>query len=287
MKFRTELSPAAIQPSLQFDDSVMILGSCFAENIGQRLLRGDMSVLINPLGIQYNPLSIEKNVRYFCGVESFDESELFENQGLIRHWDIHSRICKKTHKGTLEQVHAAIEQGHHFIQKANWLYLTFGTAHVWFRNDRPVGNCHKRPGGEFTRTILSLEECTASLQRIVYFIREINPDIGLVMTVSPVRYKRDGLIASQRSKSTLLLAIDQLCHNTEHAHYFPAYELFVDDLRDYRFCTSDLVHPSEMAINYIWNKFQQCAISSKAISHIQQAERKYRQNQHQPMHKQK
>ena len=136
------------------------------------------------------------------------------------------------------------------------------------------------PSSEFQRVRLSIEECHTSLTALIQMARRLNPSLNVVLTVSPVRYKRDGLIESQRSKSTLLLAVDRVCQALTNVHYFPAYELVIDDLRDYRFMDSDLVHPNGMAIDYIWHKFQQCAVSTSALHSLKTGEKEWKRHQH-------
>lgn len=280
MKFRTEISPDPIQPPLQADDGVMILGSCFAENIGHRLLRGGMAPHLNPLGIQYNPLSLQKVMAYLSGEIEFQSTEIFEHQGKFRHWDVHSKLCGNALNDTESKIKCAIENGRQFLAQSNWLYVTLGSAHVWYRGGRPVANCHKLPNSEFQRRRLSFEESVNALKQLIQKARRIKPDLHVLLTVSPVRYKRDGLIESQRSKSILLLTIERLCDELQGVHYFPAYELMIDDLRDYRFFERDLVHPSDVAVDYIWDKFQQCAVSSAAISALRVGEKAWRRQQH-------
>ena len=280
MKFRTELVPNPIQPPLRVDDRVLVLGSCFAENIGRRLLRGGMMAHLNPLGIQYNPLSLQKVMSYLSGEADFQADEIFEHQGRFRHWDVHSKICGFSLNDTEVRIKTAIENGRQFLAQSNWLYLTLGSAHVWFRGEHPVANCHKMPGSEFQRRRLSFEESVDSLQRLIQQARCIKPDLHVLLTVSPIRYKRDGLIENQRSKSILLLTIERLCGELQSVNYFPAYELMIDDLRDYRFYERDLVHPSDVAVDYIWDKFQQCAVSSSAISALRIGEKAWRRQQH-------
>jgi hypothetical protein len=270
---------------LEIQDEVMILGSCFAENIGNKLKDGGISTHVNPLGIQYNPLSMEKNLRYFAGLDQFNPNEIFEQAGRFRHWDLHSRLCGTSKRETVEMVELAIAKARRILKKTTWVYLTLGTAHVWFHDNRPVANCHKVPNNEFERKRLSTVECLAALNRMVDTIRQINDGANILLTVSPVRYKRDGLVSSGRSKAALLLASEELCNIRDRTHYFPAYEMLIDDLRDYRFYERDLVHPSNLAIDYIWQKFQQCAISSKAIEHVDRTARQLRQQRHKPHEK--
>lgn len=280
MKLRTELSPPIISPTLEANESVLVLGSCFAENIGKRLKRGGVEASVNPLGIQYNPLSISRILAYISGMIDFDEGEVFERLGLYRHWDVHTRLCASTRELTIKQISTAIAEGVEFIKNARWLYLTLGSAHVWMRGERPVGNCHKMPNALFSRHLLSVDQCALALTEHLTHLRHLNPDLHVMITVSPVRYQRDGLVDSQRSKATLLLAAHQVCDQLEGVHYFPAYELLIDDLRDYRFYARDLVHPSELAVDYIWDHFQRCAISTSLLERINANERAARRAQH-------
>ena len=258
----------------------MVLGSCFAENIGQKLEAGGVTTCINPLGIQYNPLSLTQTISYLCQDTTFDEDEIFEHQGLYRHWDVHTRLCATDRNIMISHVHDAIDRGSEFVKRARWLYLTFGSAHVWMRGERPVSNCHKKPGHEFTRCLLRVEQCVQTIRSSLSMLRSINAELQVVMTVSPVRYQRDGLVDSQRSKSTLLIAVHDVCDELVGVHYFPAYELLIDDLRDYRFYKRDLVHPSELAVDYIWTRFQQCSISPQLVEQMRNHERAVRRAQH-------
>lgn len=282
MKFRVELTPPKIEPALNPSDRVCVLGSCFAEHIGERLARGEISTVVNPLGVHYNPLSIARTLDYLSGARQFDDDEVFEHLGLARHWDIHTRLCGATRAETLQSVHTALNAASAQLRTSQWLYITLGTAHVWQRGDRVVSCCHKRPQAEFTRRLLTVSESVEALRRSVEAVRALNPALRVLVTVSPVRYLRDGLIESQRSKATLLLAAHELVDRIE-ARYFPAYELVIDDLRDYRFFERDLAHPSEFAVEYVWRALLNSACSSETRAHLVAGERATKRSRHRPL----
>lgn len=272
--FRTELHlrPANIQ--IIFGDELLTAGSCFSENIGVKLLESKFSVLTNPLGAVYNPVSICKLLE----AESLDDAKLVEVGDQWYHLDFHSQFTGRD-KQTLETVlKLKIKEVHDYMARAKVVFITFGTAYAysWAASGEVVANCHKIPQKNFRKQLLSLEEMQAAFLRLKTKWLQVNPSIQFVLTVSPVRHIRDGIAENQLSKSLLRV----LCHELiqrEHVEYFPAYELMIDDLRDYRFYKTDMIHPSEMAEDYIWGKFQQSYFSDstkkvvKEWSKIQQA----------------
>lgn len=283
MKFRTELTPQPIKPSLLYTDSLLFIGSCFAENIGERFQRFGQTCTINPLGIQYNPVSIKKNIAYFSGTKQLDQKNIFHHNNRYRHWDVHSRICHPSELETKSNISQAINEGQEKLKHCQWLCITLGSAHVWEHKGEVVSNCHKRDQRDFDRRRLEFKECTDELDEIVCLATAVNPEINILFTVSPVRYLRDGLIENQQSKSTLLLSVHQVCKRyPQQAHYFPTYELFMDDLRDYRFVGPDLAHPSSAAIDYIYNKFLLCAVSTQGLDFLKLGEKIHKLKSHVP-----
>ena len=282
MKLRAEITPEPITPTLEPSDALLVLGSCFAENIGARLVRGGAEALLNPLGIQYNPISLARTLDYISGAEAFNADEIFEHQGLARHFDAHTKMCRPTRAETETLINSALSEANEHLRRARWLYITLGTAHVWRHGERVVSCCHKRPQAEFTRALLTVEESARALTESVERVRALNPSLQVLITVSPVRYLRDGLIESQRSKATLLLAAHELVERLG-ARYFPAYEMIIDDLRDYRFFERDLVHPTPLAVDYVWNALLDAACSPSMRAHLAAGERAARRAQHRPM----
>ena len=256
--FRTPLPVSPAPFRISHDDRLMLVGSCFTEHIGARLLAGKFSTLTNPFGIVYNPASIVGCLeRLWAENQIFSETELFEHAGLWRSWEHHGHFAQADKNAALTNINNAYRAGSDWLQRSNRLLLTFGTADVFAlrATDQVVANNHKMPAAHFTPRRLSVSEIVDGTMGILQKIKTSNPDLQVIVTVSPVRHLREGAVANQRSKATLVLACEQICQNLPFAHYFPAYELLLDDLRDYRFYASDMVHPSEVAVDYIWQAF--------------------------------
>ena len=256
--FRTHLPLPKYDFGINHSHHVMCLGSCFAENIAQKLQNFKFSTLLNPHGILYNPVSIEKSLNQLRSAHQFSESDLLGHQGLWHSFDHHGQFSMPDQKDTLKKINERLEEGHHFLKNANRLIVTLGTANVFVykKSGEIVANCHKLPGNEFERKRLKVETIVKKLSPIFSKLKTEKPGLHIITTVSPIRHIRDGLVENQRSKATLLLALDQICADLEFVHYFPSYEILLDDLRDYRFYEADMIHPNEVALNYIWDIFK-------------------------------
>jgi hypothetical protein len=238
--------------------------------MGQKMNHIKMKALTNPIGILYNPESMHKVLLQVDKENINFDATFIQRNGLWHSLMHHSQFShpeRKILKHRIEQAHSKTKNA---LQKSKWLVLTFGTAFTYRHLERDiiVGNCHKIPGKEFLRNRLNLDACVQSIEQIVRLVKKINPDISILCTVSPIRHLRDGLVENQKSKATLLLAIDQIIQRNDSVHYFPSYEILMDDLRDYRFYAKDLTHPSETAIDYIWSIFSNAILSddSKKLS---------------------
>lgn len=267
MKFRTEIKIGRSGLQLGIDRPVALVGSCFADNIGERMRRCLWNAQ-NPTGVLFNPLSIAKNLEMILlqgdSDSSFKES-LFECNGIWHSWLFDSSIS-----GSAEYIDGKYRQlmkdFPELIRQGGTLIVTFGTAWCYYlnlRTDYVVANCHKQPASMFTRRMASVEEIAEKWRLLLGRLKKNYPDLNVIFTVSPVRHVRDGLHGNQLSKATLLLAIDRLCQEYDFCSYFPAYEILNDDLRDYRFYADDLCHPSETAVEYIWEKFIECYIRAE------------------------
>lgn len=232
---------------------LLMLGSCFTTEIGSRLIADGYDACVNPTGNVYNPLSAAQTLRNLETGRRYDASELIEVQGLWRSLDHHTRLAADTPQEALNRINRSMEIGQKALAKATHIIVTFGTAYVFERNGRVVCNCHKLPAREFVRRRLSVDEIRNAWQPII----DSYPDKTFIFTVSPIRHVADGLHGNQLSKATLLLAINSL----RNARYFPAYEVLMDELRDYRFYADDLVHPSADAVSRIHQLFTQCWLS--------------------------
>lgn len=257
MQFRTELILPKAKRPISYADRMLLMGSCFSENIGNWLSDHFMDVLVNPFGILYNPASIAHSLRLLTEEKNYTEADLFEHQGLFRSFDHHSRYSAPTAAETLQLMNESREAATEQLREADLLLITFGTAWVYALKEegRTVSNCHKLPERLFERRKLSVTEIVSEWSALIEHLTAINPKLQIIFTVSPIRHIKDTLHGNQLSKATLLLAIDELQAAFEQVSYFPAYELLMDDLRDYRFYASDMVHPSETAVSYIQSKF--------------------------------
>ncbi len=270
MKFRTAID---IDPrhkgEISLDQSLIMLGSCFTTNIGERLLRCGFDVSVNPFGTLYNPLSIEHSISNAISLRNYTEKDLVTDpQGICHCLDFHSAFSSDNPETVIMRANQAIHDCHEKIKACHWLIITLGTSYVytWKANGEVVANCHKLHPDDFERILMSPSEVEASLDRLIKSVRSVNNDAKFIFTVSPIRHKTDGLHANQISKASLLLAIDHIKDKHDNVIYFPAYEIMMDDLRDYRFYDEDMVHPSQVAIKYIYEMFADMFMSDKTIN---------------------
>lgn len=276
--FRTPVGipdfPAGIDHNMQ----LMGMGSCFIEHIGGQLRELKYRWLENPLGIVYNPLSMAGGLQRIMQGIPLSESDLFLHQDVWHSWDFHSRYSHPDRKLARDRMNASIEEAQLFLHKTDWLMLTFGTAFVYRRkeNGTVVANCHKVPQTQFDKFLPDPGEFLSAWVALIRDLRILRPDLKLLLTVSPVRHKSDGFIENQRSKARLILLTEELCRRLDGVFYFPAYEIMIDELRDYRFYADDMLHPSEVAIGYIWKRFEENLIGvsgrqlNKNIAFLQQ-----------------
>lgn len=264
--FRTIFPPFRSDISISHNDRTLCIGSCFAEQIGGRLERLKFPALVNPFGIVFNPVSIGRSLeRLLSPSAAFTETDLVEHQGLWHSFEHHGRFSHPDKSLALGGINQVFSTAKAFLDNTNRLVVTLGTAHVFVlkKTGEVVANCHKIPAGEFERRRLSVSEVVAVLLPIFEKLKSEIPTLEIIATVSPVRHLRDGLSENQRSKATLLLALDEIGQQLPYLHYFPAYEILLDDLRDYRFYAEDMAHPSPQATDYIWQYFSQAFFDEK------------------------
>ncbi len=287
-KFRTTLPPTSSGVKISHHDSVLCLGSCFAEHIGKRLQKLKFSTLINPSGIVYNPVSLAGSLNILLTSASFSEADLFEHMGLWHSFAHHGTFSHPDKKTALGNINRSLTEARAFLSKTSRLLVTLGTAHVFIfkKSGRIVANCHKVPAEQFERRRLSVEEVTEEILPVFEKLKQRLPQLEIVTTVSPVRHLRDGLTENQRSKATLLLALSQICSQLPFVHYLPAYEILLDDLRDYRFYAADMIHPNTVAVDYIWQHFGQAFFDAETSELCRQIERIVSAAEHRPFHRQ-
>ena len=279
MKFRTEIEVAPFAERIEHGAKIFTLGSCFAESISERLLRAKFSVTTNPFGVLFNPLSIASAIERLDNTKAFAVCDIREGREGFFSFDAHSSLDGKTHTEIFANLNQAVAQGSKALHDAEWVILTFGTAWVYEREGRVVANCHKQPAKEFERRRLSVKEI---VERYKTLFEGILRDKQVVLTVSPVRHLGDGLQDNSVSKAILRLAVEELVEKYGNAHYFPSYEILIDDLRDYRYYADDLAHPSKMAVEYVWERFCEYALTDKARELLPKIEQIVAASQHRP-----
>jgi hypothetical protein len=257
MRFHTETSIPEYPFRIDHQSNVLLLGSCFAENIGARLAHYKFDVVQNPFGIVYNPLSLLHAVRVFVGDKTYTEADLHFANGRYFSYDHHSRYSAASAEETLANINSQLAAARKMLPQTKVAFISLGTAFYWWLNDanRVVNNCHKQPAKLFKQRRASVEEVRSALTETVLLLQRAAPGIQVVFTISPIRHLKHGSAGNQLSKATLMVAAQELAEGMENVHYFPSYELLLDDLRDYRWYEEDLIHPNKMAIDYIWEKF--------------------------------
>ena len=279
MRFRTEISLQPLAEGIDHSAKIFALGSCFAESISERLRRAKFSVTTNPFGVLFNPFSIADAIERLNNTRAFAVCEIREGRDTFFSFDAHSSLDGKTQTEIFANINQAVAQGSKALHNVDWVILTFGTAWVYEREGRVVANCHKQPAKEFERRRLSVEEI---VERYCKLFEGILRDKKVILTVSPVRHLGDGLQENSVSKAILRLAVEQLCEQFENAHYFPSFEILIDDLRDYRYYADDLAHPSKMAVDYVWERFCEYALTDKARELLPQIEQIVSAAEHRP-----
>lgn len=265
MHFRTEYTFKERLFDLKYGDKVLSLGSCFADNMAQKLGRYFYEVESNPFGTLYNPVSIRNSLALLLNSYKFEEADLFEHKEQWHSFQHHSSFSNVSRETMLQTVNKRLQTARKYLEQADLMLLTFGTAWVYElkQSGRVVSNCHQLPANRFHRRRLTVAEIKEMYLPLIQYLKTNYPKLQLLFTVSPIRHLKDGLHENQLSKATLLLAIEALQEEVPDLIYFPAYELLTDDLRDYRFYAEDLVHPSSTGIEYVWERFKANCLSEK------------------------
>lgn len=279
MKFRTEISITPLSKGLNHGAKIFALGSCFAERVAERLSRAKFAVTTNPLGVLFNPLSIAAAIERLSDTRSFAVCDIREGKEGFFSFEAHSSLDGATPTEAFSKLNKAVAQGAKALHEADWVIITFGTAWVYEREGRIVANCHKQPSSQFSRRRLTVEEI---VERYTALFEGALHGKRVILTVSPVRHLGDGLQENSVSKAVLRLAAEELCTQYEDVHYFPSYEIMTDDLRDYRYYNEDMVHPSKMAVDYIWEHFCEVVLSHSARELLPQIEQIVAAAEHRP-----
>ena len=265
MELQTHIAFTPEEAQIDYASKVLLLGSCFTENIGAKLDYFKFQHLQNPFGIVFHPLAIETLVTRAVHDNTFNGEDVFERDGQWYCFEAHSSVTASSKESLVNLLNERLHELSSYLADASHIVITLGTAWVYkhLELNTAVANCHKIPQRHFTKELLTVEEISTSIEKSIQLIRTHNPTATLIKTVSPVRHIKDGLVENSRGKAHLLAAVQAVVQRSENGFYFPSYELMMDELRDYRFYADDMLHPNTTAIQYIWQRFKKVWISTE------------------------
>ncbi|WP_437398451.1 GSCFA domain-containing protein [Flagellimonas lutimaris] len=266
MELQTKIPLTPSDNSIDYQSKSVLLGSCFVENIGGKLAYYKFQQFQNPFGILFHPLAIENLIQRAIAGQTYQQEEIFEQDGIWRCFDAHSELRSEDSEVLLNLLNQRLTETKTSLETSSHIIITLGTAWVYEHqaSGKVVANCHKVPQKQFTKELLSLAKIESTLQNVIALIQKMNPNAQIVFTISPVRHLKDGFVENQRSKAHLITAVHSLLSSRAQSRelfYFPSYEIMMDELRDYRFYGKDMVHPNELAVDYIWERFKSVWIS--------------------------
>ena len=266
MQFTLTLDIPQLPKPITYTDNILLIGSCFTEHISDRLQQHKFNVISNPHGILFNPLSVASSLDSYLNAQQYNETDLFYLNELWNSWDHHTRFSNIDATAALNAINQSQSAAADLIKKADWVIITLGSAFQYYLKETgmPVANNHRAPAQWFEKKLLGIEEITTALSNTIQQLYEANPFAQVLFTISPVRHIRDGVIDNNRSKARLIESVHALCGVYPQAYYFPAYELVIDILRDYRFYDIDFVHPNFPATMYVWEQFAKACIAPAA-----------------------
>ena len=287
MNLFTSVETSKISPLLDYHDVLLLMGSCFATKIGERLQENKFRCWLNPFGVLYNPMSIASSLRLLMDKKFPTEEDIVFHEGCWHSLSFHGDFSASTQEGLFKNIRHSLDACHDVLQQISCLFITFGSAYVyeWKKTGKVVANCHKLPEKLFDRRRLIVSEIVEEYVALLSAVWQENPTMRVLFTVSPIRHVRDGLHENQLSKATLLLAIDEIKNLfPDQVLYFPAYELLLDELRDYRFYADDLVHPSRMAVDMIWQRFIESCFTPATLTTMKSVKEIKNMLEHRPLH---
>ena len=284
MKLQTQLPLETQTPTINYHSKLVLLGSCFAENIAEKFSFYKFQKQVNPLGVLFHPIAILEVLTRAHHNTPYTEKDVFFSNGCWQSFHAHSRMNSKSQSEILERLNTALNSTQDQLKNASHVFLTFGTAWVYehIASKTIVANCHKQPQKEFKKTILSVQKLQDSFSTLVSILKSFNPSVSVVFSISPVRHLKDGFVENNQSKAHLISALHSVINTTENTHYFPSYELMMDELRDYRFYKKDMIHPNLVAIDYIWEKFKSVWIDTETNSIMEEVSQLQKGFAHKP-----
>jgi hypothetical protein len=279
-----------IQPSgkkITYSSAMVFMGSCFSDTMGEKLESLKFQVCTNPFGVLFNPASIAENIRIVMEDKPFTPDRLYFYNGQWISFNHYTGFSHPDREKCLARINSSLATSAALLKKAGFLFLTFGTAWVYRFNKTGAiaANCHKLPSAEFTRYLLEPEEIIRMYNNLLQEIRDYNPDLTVIFTLSPVRHWKDGAVSNQNSKSILHYALDKILERHRGVQYFPAYEIFMDELRDYRFYASDMLHPSESGVEYIFERFLDACMDPQTLPLMKEVQSLMKASGHRPVNR--
>jgi hypothetical protein len=285
MLFTTKIVISKSNHLIDYNSKIMSLGSCFAENIAEKFDYFKFQNQANPFGIIFNPVSIEKLILRVVRKEIFTEKDIFFHNERWHCFEVHSDLSYEGKEGFLKNLNQIIDSTNNQIAESTHIIITLGTSWVYrnIENNEIVANCHKVPQKQFSKELLSVQEIQRSIDSIISLVATINKKAKFIFTISPVRHIKDGFVENNVSKAHLLLAIFKtINYQPSTTNYFPSYEIMMDELRDYRFYAQDMLHPNQVAIDYIWERFKETNISAESFSIMEEVESIQKALSHRP-----
>ena len=254
MNFKLEFNFPSPPRKINYQDKLFFIGSCFAENIAEIFQENYFQLFSNPNGIVYNPKSIYRQLSFLIDKKQHQQTDIFFHNDQWHSFQFHSEFSSNTEAELLQKMNESRINAFNELANTNVLFITFGSAFVYIHQQVAVSNCHKLPAKEFEKILLTKENIVSDFVLLIEKLRLLNPKLQIVFTVSPVRYIRDGIIENNLSKAILIQSVHEIISSCSNCFYFPAYEMVIDELRDYRFFKQDFVHPNELAIKYVWER---------------------------------
>jgi hypothetical protein len=284
--FRTSIKIEPPKIHITHKDTILFLGSCFSGNIGDRMDSMKFKCMANPFGVLFNPSSIAESVRFLTQEKYFTQNDLMYSGGLWFSLHHHGSFSHPDPEACLNKINEQVKRGAHILKEANIISITFGTSWIYRykKTGKIVANCHKLPESDFDRLSLSPTEIAEEYSTLIKSLQKAAPELSIIFTISPVRHLRDGMEGNQLSKAILHMAINQILEENVNCFYFPAFEIMMDDLRDYRFYERDLVHPNEQAVDYIWDCFTKAYMNESTKEVMVDLERLNSSIKHRPLH---
>ena len=270
LKFKLSLDAKRSDIKIGYQQKIMLVGSCFSENMTAKFAAHQFEVFENAHGVLFNPVSVANSLQDLIDSKVYSAQDLFYHNDIWNSWNHHSRFSGITPDASLLKINASIQKAHQFLKESSHIIITLGSAWLYHvQTDAPLGkgqvvaNNHKGPAKWFTKELMQPNDLKVLLEQMCLNLHAFNPDLHIIFTISPVRHLREGLVENNRSKAALIYAVHELVHQVKNIEYFPAYEYVIDDLRDYRFYAEDLVHPNYAATQYVWEKFVESYMSEE------------------------